>query len=108
MAARHGIVRFMGWAAYIGKLRQGETVFFRPRGSSMQGRIESGQLCTVTPMEPATLLQSDIVLCKVSGQEYLHIVKAIHGERALIGNNRGGINGWINARAIFGRCISVE
>jgi hypothetical protein len=41
----------MGWAAmYIAKLRAGETVSFRPRGGSMPGRIEFGQLCTVEPI----------------------------------------------------------
>ena len=30
------------------------------------------------------------------------------GERYQIGNNRGGINGWITRRQIFGRLISVE
>src|SRR4051794_17501075 len=58
----------MGWAtAYIDKLRQGETVQFRPRGNSMAGKIESGQLCTVTPVKPAELEVGDIVLCKVNG-----------------------------------------
>ena len=38
----------MGWAsAYIEKLRGGEPVSFRPRGHSMSGKIDSGQLCTV-------------------------------------------------------------
>lgn len=37
----------MGWAThYIAKLEQGETVTFRPRGDSMKGKINSGQLCT--------------------------------------------------------------
>jgi hypothetical protein len=77
----------MGWAShYIEKLRAGETVSFRPRGHSMKGRIESGQLCTVTPVDPATLAVGDIVLCKVRGNEYLHIVKAIQGERFQIGD----------------------
>jgi len=99
----------MGWASgYIEKLRAGETVSFRPRGSSMSGKIESGQLCTVAPVDPATLKVGDIVLCKVRGREYLHIVKAIQGQRFQIGNNRGHINGWISAGAIFGRCIKVE
>jgi hypothetical protein len=41
----------MGWAShYIEKLRNGETVKFRPRGNSMQPKIESGQLCTVEPL----------------------------------------------------------
>jgi hypothetical protein len=99
----------MGWASqYIAKLQKGETVSFRPRGSSMSGRIESGQLCTVEPVQPATVKVGDIVLCKVRGREYLHIVKAIQGARFQIGNNRGHINGWITGSGIFGRCIRVE
>jgi hypothetical protein len=46
----------LGWAsAPIAKLRAGQTVSFRPRGQSMKGRIESGQLCTVVPVDPATI-----------------------------------------------------
>jgi hypothetical protein len=74
----------------------------------MKGRIESGDLCTVAPVEPSTLSIGDIVLCKVRGAEYLHIVKAISGERFQIGNNRGGINGWIGSNGIYGKCIRVE
>ena len=45
----------MGWAThYIPRLQAGETVQFRPRGDSMSGRIESGQLCTVAPADPST------------------------------------------------------
>lgn len=99
----------MGWAThYIEKLREGETVSFRPRGASMKGRIESGQLCTVSPVHCSTLAVGDIVLCKVRGNEYLHIVKAINGGRFQIGNNRGLINGWIGANGIFGKCIQIE
>jgi hypothetical protein len=50
----------------------------------------------------------DVVLCKVGGAEYLHLVKAIQGRRFQIGNNRGRINGWITAGAIYGRCVAVE
>ena len=91
----------MGWAAgHIEKLRAGETVSFRPRGNSMSGQIESGQLCTVTPVDAASLEVGDIVLCKVNGSEYLHLVKAIQGARFQIGNNRGRINGWVSANSI--------
>ena len=55
----------------------------------MKGRIESGQLCTIAPVDSSTLAMGDIVLCKVRGNEYLHIVKAINGGRFQIGNNRG-------------------
>jgi hypothetical protein len=46
----------MGWASnHIERLREGETVSFRPRGHSMSGKIESGQLCTVAPVDVVTL-----------------------------------------------------
>ena len=100
----------MGWATpYIEKLKLGETVSFRPRGHSMKGKIESGQLCTVKPIENIeTLQKGDIVLCKVNGNEYLHLIKAIQGSRFQIGNNRGRINGWISANSIFGICTRIE
>jgi hypothetical protein len=99
----------LGWAAgHIAKLHSGQTVSFRPRGSSMKGRIESGQLCTIAPVDPSTLEVGDIVLCKVHGNEYLHIVKAIQGGRYQIGNNRGLINGWVGPNGIYGKCIRVE
>jgi hypothetical protein len=102
-------VKPMGWAAnHIQKLQNGETVSFRPRGNSMTGKIESGQLCTVEPVNADDLQVGDIVLCKVKGNEYLHLVKAIQEPRFQIGNNRGGINGWISGRAIFGKCVKVE
>jgi hypothetical protein len=99
----------MGWASgYIEQLRRGETVSFRPRGHGMSPKIESGQHCTVGPVDLATLVVGDIVLCKVKGSEYLHLVKAIQGGRYQIGNNRGFINGWIGAGAIYGRLLRVE
>ncbi len=93
---------------YVEKLRQGETVSFHFRGISMTGRIESGQLCTVAPVDPASLAVGDVVLCRVRGVEYLHLVKAVQGGRFQIGNNRGHVNGWVTGRAIFGRCVRVE
>ena len=97
----------MGWAsAYISRLKAGEPVEFRPRGQSMRGKIESGQLCTVEPFD-GSFEVGDIVLCKVNGREYLHLIKAIQGERFQIGNNRGFINGWISRNAIFGKCVRI-
>lgn len=100
----------MGWATpYIAKLKIGETVSFRPRGNSMQGKIESGQLCTVEPIANfESLEKGDIVLCKVNGNEYIHLIKAIQGKRFQIGNNRGRINDWIGTNSIFGKCVKIE
>ena len=100
----------MGWASYfIEDLKKGKIVTFRPRGHSMKGKVASGNKCTVEPvLDPDLLEVGDIVLCKVRGNQYLHLIKAKQGKRFLIGNNIGGINGWITARAIFGKCIKVE
>ena len=75
----------------------------------MSGKIESGQLCTVEPIDsPANLKVGDIVLCKVGGSQYIHLIKAVQGPRFQIGNNRGRINGWITANSIYGKCVRVE
>lgn len=99
----------MGWANhYIAALQEGRTVKFRPSGNSMSGKVESRQLVTVEPLAGRRPAVGDIVLCKVGGSQYLHLVKAVQGERYQIGNNRGGINGWVWLNSIYGLCIKVE
>jgi phage repressor protein C with HTH and peptisase S24 domain len=96
----------MGWAnLHIQKLKNGETVQFRPHGNSMQGKIESGNLVTVSP-DISNVSIGDIVLCKVAGNQYVHLVKAKDGHRYQIGNNKGHINGWTTQ--IYGKVIRVE
>ena len=68
----------------------------------MSGKIESGQLVTVSPVGDTEPGVGTIVLCKVNGAQYLHVVKARSGDRFQIGNNRGRINGWTSKRNIFG------
>ncbi|CAN5561712.1 hypothetical protein BH11BAC5_BH11BAC5_44480 [soil metagenome] len=99
----------MSWAThYTEQLKGGETVQLRPRGNSMKGKIASGQLVTVEPISDRQLQKGDIVLCKVNGSQYLHIIKAIQGERFQIGNNIGRINGWINIHSIYGICTLIQ
>jgi len=95
----------VGWAArYIEKLKAGETVQFRPRGNSMTGIIASGQLVTVVPIgAEEAIAKGDVVLCKVGGADYLHLVKAVRNGAYQIGNNHGRINGWTSRANIFGR-----
>lgn len=96
----------MSWATHaIEKLGQGEVVQIRPRGNSMSGKIESGNLVTIVPITEA-VDRDDIVLCRVNGNDYLHLVKAVSGDRVLIGNNHGRINGW--TKQIFGKVIRIE
>jgi len=96
------------WATqYIALLQQGQTVKFRPHGNSMQPRIESGQLVTVAPNLQAQV--GDIVLCKVDGKQWLHLVSAIGSDgRYQISNNKGHVNGWTTSKNIFGVVILVE
>ncbi len=74
----------------------------------MRGRINSGQLVTLDPARTPEV--GDAVLCRVRGNVYLHLVKAIqgHGEkrRYLIGNNLGKINGWTST--VYGVATKVE
>ena len=53
----------------------------------------------------------DIVLVRVKGSIYLHLIVATKGygnsKRYQIGNNRGGINGWVGASAIYGVAVKV-
>lgn len=100
----------MGWAdRYIDKLNNGEIVSFRPRGNSMTGKINSGQLVTVEPLKDYKIKKGDILLCKVGRAQYLHLVKAVDKprNRYLIGNNKGHTNGWINQDQVFGICTQI-
>lgn len=87
---------------------RGEAVSFRPHGSSMKGLVPSGALVRVEPCDPDRLEPGDIVLVRVKGNVYLHLVKAISAGRFLIGNNRGGTNGWTQASKIAGLCTEVD
>jgi phage repressor protein C with HTH and peptisase S24 domain len=103
-----GAEAIMSWANYVTKLRQGETVSFRPRGNSMRPRIESGQLVTVAP-DTSELRENDIVFCRVKGKYFVHRISAILGhDRYQISNNRGHVNGVVARDAIFGKVVRVE
>lgn len=97
------------WATqYIQQLIAGETIKFRPRGNSMQPRIESGQLVTISPVN-RDIVVGDIVLCKVEGKQWLHLVSAIGSDgRYQISNNKGHVNGWCVIENIFGIVIGIE
>lgn len=75
----------------------------------MQPRIESGQLVTVVPVGTQTIKLGDIVLCKVDGKQWLHLVSAIGSDgRYQISNNKGHVNGWCMPQNVFGVVTQVE
>jgi phage repressor protein C with HTH and peptisase S24 domain len=101
----------MNWELHIENLKKGEVVSFRPKGNSMQPKIESGDLVTISP-EISDVSEGDAVFCKVKGIYYVHLVKAEKSEGSkelfLIGNNKGGTNGWISKNMIFGKVIDIS
>lgn len=138
----------------IEKLLAGEVVQIRPRGNSMKGKVDSGNLVTLEPYRRfkvvaigenglqmagpeffkeaeakkacedmgkkaasfaaiyPVLKKDDIVLVKVNGRHYLHLIQAVQrkmgGDRYQIGNNKGGTNGWVSPSAIYGIATRIE
>lgn len=72
--------------------------------------IRSRQEVVVTPVDPTQLEVGDIVLARVAGTVYLHLVSAVDPtkNRVQISNNRGRINGWTSHDRVFGICLSVD
>lgn len=54
---------------------------FRPSGSSMVPLIRSRQQVVVAPVDPAKLEVGDIVLARVAGTVYLHLVSSVDRAR---------------------------
>jgi hypothetical protein len=96
--------------AMAASVAAGSAVEFRPRGSSMVPLIRSRQLVSVSPVDPARVEVGDIVLARVAGAVYLHLVSAVDhgGGRVQISNNSGRVNGWTTHAKVFGICTSVD
>lgn len=98
----------MSWADFAKTtLRNGNDVTIRPRGQSMRGRVKSGDIVKLTPVTMDEVKVDDVVLVRVKGRDYLHLVKAKDGDRILIGNNRGVNNGWIRAGGLYGKAVEI-
>jgi len=90
----------------IEKLLAGETIISKESGNSMLPIIKSKQAVKIEPTAWDKIKVGDIVYCKVKGHYYTHLVKAIDQNKGcLIGNNKGGINGW--SKQIYGKVIEI-
>ena len=90
----------------IEKLAKGETFITKEKGNSMIPLIKSGQEHKLAPATWEELKVGDIAFCKVKGSLYTHLVKAIDiNKGVLIGNNKGGINGW--TKQVFGKVVAI-
>ncbi|MGY3684787.1 hypothetical protein ACVWXU_008410 [Streptomyces sp. TE33382] len=96
--------------AAAGRVAEGATVTFRPSGSSMVPLIRSRQQVVVAPVDPSKVEVGDIVLARVAGSVYLHLVSSVDlaGKRVQISNNRGLVNGWTSHDRVFGICVTVD
>lgn len=87
------------------KLQNGETFITSEKGNSMVPIIKSGQEHKLTPATWEECKVGDIVYCKVKGRFYTHLVKAKSDKGLLIGNNKGGINGW--TKQVYGKVTEI-
>lgn len=94
----------MNWK--VEKLLKGEEIISKEGGNSMLPLIKSKQPVKLKPCTWQDVKVDDIVYCKVKGNLYTHLVKAIDVNKGcLIGNNRGNINGW--TKQIYGKVIEI-
>ncbi|WP_234443865.1 S26 family signal peptidase [Streptomyces sp. NRRL B-24484] len=72
--------------------------------------IRSRQLVVAAPVDPSKLELGDIVLARVAGTVYLHLVSSLDParRRVQISNNRGRVNGWTSHDRVFGICVAVD
>lgn len=95
----------MKLAVVADRLRAGETVTFTARGQSMHPRVRDGQRVTVEPVDGADVRRKDVVLARVNGVFYLHLVSGISNGSVRISNNHGKVNGWTSASNVYGRLV---
>jgi len=89
----------------IKELLEGKKVVIRPKGNSMNPLIMSKQAVLVEPVKLKDCEIDDIVLCKVKGNVYLHLIRAKDKKRGVqICNKKGRINGW--TKNVYGK-VSV-
>ena len=101
----------MSWAdEAIESLAQGAYTRIQARGTAMTGKVNEGDMVTLEYCEPRKLVLGDIVLVKVKGTVYLHLIAAINTKegRFQIGNTRGEIKGWVSGAAIYGKATRVK
>ena len=86
----------------------GETCKVTGIGNSMTPILKSRQAVICEPVTETTeLKKKDIVLCKVNGRCYLHLIHAIKEDAFLIGNNHGHMNGWVRKDKIYGKVTEI-
>jgi len=93
----------------IERLQAGETIEgHKESGNSMRPLIKHREPITLAPVDTDKVREGDIVLCKVKGRIFTHLVLATKIDEVLIGNNHGHINGWAKRHNIYGIVTHVD
>ncbi len=90
-------------------LSNGETCKVIGIGQSMTPILKSRQTVICIPItDDVKLEKKDVVLCKVKGHHYLHLIHGIKKNKEyLIGNNHGHMNGWVSRKQIYGKVTEI-
>jgi hypothetical protein len=76
--------------------------------ASMREAIQHGQTLILAPVgDPAEIQTGDLVLVKWHQGDIFHLVGEIEGERFLIVNSLGKVNGWVGVDDILGRVTQI-
>ena len=87
-------------------LMSGEMCYVTGYGNSMTPKLKSGETVIMEPVTSETVLKrGDIVLVKVNGRYYCHLISAIKGNTFQISNNHKHVNGWVSRNKIYGKMI---
>ncbi len=99
----------MSWArAAIEALLRGEESTLRYHGDAMRGRIDDGAEVNLAPVDPGELKVGDLVLARVKGEDDLNLIRAIDRGTFFVGDNVGGVGGWIETDALHGVVVTIE
>ena len=97
------------YTTIIQKLNNGEIITHKGKGNSMLPLIKSDQLVKIQKVDLSEINSGDIVLCRVKGKIYTHLVTAVRDTEKKrefqISNNRGFVNGWTSI--IYGKIVEI-
>jgi phage repressor protein C with HTH and peptisase S24 domain len=91
----------MNLAAVAASVKLGRRVTFKANGNSMTPLVRDREIVTVRPLLVPPE-RGDIVLARVNGRWYLHLVSAVRKGQVQISNNQGHVNGWTATKNVVG------